>query len=143
MKIRSARPGDLESIVGLLGTLRLPTEGVREHLGEFLVLEADGAMLGTVGLELYGDRALLRSLAVAGAARGRGGGAALVEAALERARTRGVTEIVLLTETAAPFFARRGFEPVPRDDVVAAVRQSVEFRSACPASATCMRLCLG
>jgi amino-acid N-acetyltransferase len=140
MTIRSAQPGDLGSIVGLLEDLRLPSEGVRDHLKEFLVFDEDGAVVGTVGLEVYGDRALLRSLGVARARQGLGRGHALCDAILARARALGMVEIVLLTETASGFFARRGFESIPRDRVDEAVRRSVEFRSACPASATCMRL---
>lgn len=140
MNIRNAHPGDLGSIVGILEELRLPTEGVRDHLDGFLILDDDGEVAGTVGLEVYGDHALLRSLGVASGRQGCGRGGALCDAVLARARALGVTEVVLLTETASGFFARRGFESVPREQVDEAVRQSVEFRKACPASATCMRL---
>lgn len=138
--IRGARPDDLETLGTFLEKLGLPTAGVRDHLGQFLVLEQQGDIVGTVGLEMYGDRALLRSLGVARSQQGCGLGRTLCEAILARARSCGIREIVLLTETAARFFTRWGFEVVSRDEVDAAVRQSAEFGSACPASATCMRL---
>jgi amino-acid N-acetyltransferase len=104
----------------------------------FLVARDGGALLGCVGLELYGEAALLRSLAVAERSRGVGLGAALADAALEDARRRGVRSLYLLTTTAEGFFARRGFERIARDEVPEAVRGSAEFGALCPASAACM-----
>lgn len=140
MTIREAAARDLEGIQELLRALRLPVEGVAEHLHHFLVLELEGHLTGTVGLEVYGDQALLRSLGVVAARQGCGYGQYLYEAILGRARAAGLREIILLTQTAQRFFARQGFEVIPRAEVGAAVRASVEFRSACPASAVCMRL---
>ena len=54
-------------------------------------------------------------------------------------QTGGVTRVFLLTTTAATFFPRFGFREVARADVDAAVRDSVEFTTACPASAVAMR----
>jgi amino-acid N-acetyltransferase len=47
--------------------------------------------------------------------------------------------VFLLTTTAEQFFPRLGFEPISRADVPESVQASVEFQSACPASATVMR----
>jgi len=44
-----------------------------------------------------------------------------------------------LTTTAEGFFPKFGFERIPRADVPARVQESVEFVSACPASAVVMR----
>ena len=44
----------------------------------------------------------------------------------------------LLTETAARFFPRFGFAVEDRSSAPPAVRESVEFRAACPASAVMM-----
>ncbi len=66
--------------------------------------------------------------------RGRGLGHALAERVIEAARRRPARQIVLLTETAA-----RGFRRIARDAADPAGRDSVEFRSACPQSAVCMR----
>ena len=71
---------------------------------------------------------------------GRGHGARLTQAALGLASARGVDTIYLLTETAAGFFPRFGFEPVQRAAVRPEVLQSVEFISACPETATVMTL---
>jgi amino-acid N-acetyltransferase len=47
--------------------------------------------------------------------------------------------VFLLTTTAERFFPRFGFEEIARDEVPASVQASVEFQSACPASAIVMR----
>lgn len=96
--------------------------------------------VGCAALEIYGQAGLLRSVAVAEAWRSQGFGRGLTEMALNLARQRGLTELYLLTETAGEFFPRFGFTPVSRAEVPPAVQQSVEFTTACPASALVMRL---
>jgi amino-acid N-acetyltransferase len=63
----------------------------------------------------------------------------LSAAALALAHELGVPMVFLLTTTAAEFFPRFGFERISREDVPASVKASVEFQSACPASAVVMR----
>ena len=54
----------------------------------------------------------------------------------------GITTVVLLTTTAEDYFPRFGFERTDRSVVPEEVRESAEFRGACPASATVMQLVL-
>jgi amino-acid N-acetyltransferase len=137
--IRLATPGDFSGVVGLLQAADLPTAGLEPALPDFLVAEDQGRVVGVVGLEVYGDRALLRSAVVDAGRRNKGLGSDLVACVLERARTRGVREIYLLTTTAQRYFPRFGFRPIARSEVAAAVRASEEFRGACPESAVAMR----
>jgi amino-acid N-acetyltransferase len=65
-----------------------------------------------------------------------------VQEVLRQARGDAIAELFLLTTTAAAFFERIGFRAIHREDVPAPVRASVEFQSACPSSATVMRLVL-
>ena len=104
-----------------------------------LVARDDGRLLGTAALEMYPDGALLRSVAVASHAQGQGLGRELTEAALRIAREAGTPAVFLLTTTAEHFFLRFGFVRIERHDVPASVRTSVEFTTACPASAAVMR----
>jgi amino-acid N-acetyltransferase len=69
-------------------------------------------------------------------------GRRLVQEALQQARRDGIAEVVLFTTTAAPFFERLGFHVIRRDDVPAPLRASVEFQSACCASAAVLHLVL-
>ena len=137
---RPARPEDLPAALALLNAARLPAEGVAEHFSHFLLIWDAHGLAGMVGQEPHGDAALLRSLAVRPDARGLGLGQALTQSLLARARSRGIQRVFLLTETASGFFPRFGFHAIPRESVDEAVRNSVEFRSACPQSAVCMRL---
>jgi amino-acid N-acetyltransferase len=137
--LRSAASADLPAVLGLLNRSHLPTAGVAEALSQFVVAEERGQLVGTVGLELYGDSALLRSAVVAEGWRGSGVGRALIHRALEIAERERVTDVFLLTTTAGDYFPRFGFDCVARDMVPAPVLASIEFREACPASATVMR----
>lgn len=145
MTVASVRPAtgrDYPAVIGLLDAASLPVAGIAEELADFLVAEADGRIVGAIGLERYGDAALLRSAVVEAGERGAGLGAALVERLLDAARASGVRQIYLLTTTAERYFPRFGFALVARDQVPSAVRASVEFREACPASAVAMRRAL-
>ena len=138
-RVALARAEDLESILRMLAGAGLPTAGVAEHLASALVARAGCRVVGCVALELYGEEALLRSLAVVPAVRGSGLGVRLAEAALELARERGARRVWLLTTTAERFFPRFGFERVERSSLPAALDASAELRGACPASAIAMR----
>jgi amino-acid N-acetyltransferase len=140
--VRAARTDDLPSMQSLLQDSALPIDGVAEHLDAFLVAEHEGALHGVVGLERYGDAALLRSLVVHEEARGTGLGAQLVQAIESVAEQHGVHTLVLLTTTAAAWFPRFGFARTTREAVPPSVTASVEFQGACPASATVMQKAL-
>ncbi len=129
---------ELPAVLSLLDESGLPRDGLDEHLETVLVARAGRDVVGSAALEMYGEAALLRSVAVRRDLRGRGLGRRLTCEALELARKRGVTRVYLLTETADGFFPRFGFRPVPRSLVPEGVRRSVEFVSACPQSARAM-----
>lgn len=134
---RPATPADWPAIAALLRQADLPLAGADEHLADFTVaMSGDGALAGLAGLEVYGDVALLRSVAVT--ERGQGLGQTLVRTVLATAQARGIRQVALLTTTAAGFFPRFGFRPVERSDMPAALRASREFQDACPASAIAM-----
>ena len=133
--ISPARPDDLSAILALLASHRLPEAGLADHLATALVARDGEQVVGCAAIERYDGAGLLRSVAVAQQQRGTGLGMRLTEAAIGLADTLGIRALYLLTETAAGFFPRFGFRPIPRDEVAPAVRQSIEFTRACPASA--------
>jgi amino-acid N-acetyltransferase len=137
--VRSAIAADYPAVIALLEAAGLPTAGVPRTLDDFLVVDTGDGLAGAIGLERYGSGALLRSAVVRPGDQGTGVGAALVRAVLDRGRDGGLREIYLLTTTAERWFPRFGFTPIAREQVPDAVRTSVEFRDACPASATVMR----
>jgi ribosomal protein S18 acetylase RimI-like enzyme len=107
-------------------TLRLL--GADGH-GEILVAVDDARMLGTVMLESWhadsevaraADEAEMRGLAVSPRAQGRGVGAALVRAAVDRAAERGARQVVLSTRPAMTvaqrLYVAEGFTRMPERD---------------------------
>lgn len=137
-EIVPARSSDLAAISALLGAEGLPTDGVADHVDTMFVARQDGRITGVAGLELYGDGGLLRSVVVDRSYRNAGLARQLVEAIVDLARARNVPSVYLLTTTAADYFPRLGFTAISRDLVPPGVQQSVEFVSACPASASVM-----
>ena len=138
--IRPATPADLPAIGRLLTTADLPVTGVAEHLGSFLVAVDDEAVVGSAGLEIHGHHGLLRSVAVTPDQRRSGLGRRLVDEALALARSRRLLSITLLTTTAADYFPRFGFRQIEQAAAPEPVKQSTQFRGACPASAVAMLL---
>ena len=139
MEIEPARPEDGQAILELLAANGLPAAGLLDHLDTAVVVRQGNHVIGCAALEVYDDGVLLRSVAVDVSRRGAGLGVGLTRLVLDLARRRGAPAAYLLTTTAEPFFSRLGFSRIARDEVPAGVRESVEFRSACPASATVMR----
>ncbi len=140
LDIGFATAADVPEIRDLLRRADLPYEDFEAHLTHFLTARRGNLLLGVVGLERAGAYALLRSLAVADAFGGRGLGRRLCHRILEYGRSLGLSDIYLLTTTAADFFKKLGFEAVDRARAPAEIRATQEFSSLCPATAICMRL---
>ena len=138
---RRAEAADYAQITRMLTDAGLPLGGLHGP-DNFLVICRDARVVGCAAIERYEKFGLLRSVALEPLERGRGFGRRLVEEALRQARRQGLTEVFLLTTTAAPFFERLRFRATRREDVPAPLRASVEFQSACPSSATVMHLVL-
>jgi amino-acid N-acetyltransferase len=130
---------DLPAVRALLAAAGLPVADLTAaRLDGFWGCGESPDLTGVVGLEIYGTVALLRSLAVAPAWRGRGLGAALLAHAERAARRRGLAALYLLTTTAEAFFSRRGYVRLPRAAAPSVLRQTTEFAALCPASAVCL-----
>jgi amino-acid N-acetyltransferase len=140
--ISRARTDDLDVVEALLEREQLLVDGLRQHVNPLWVARAGNRVVGCAGLEVYGDVALLRSVAVAAEQRHSGVGSALTSAALEEAARSGIAVVYLFTKTAERFFPRFGFEIVDRADLPASVQSSVEFAHACCADAVVMRTLL-
>lgn len=137
--VRPARETDLSAVTTLLFDSGLPLDGVAEALADFVVAESDQQLVGVAGLEVCCDNALLRSVAVRPEWRSHGVGRALVTRIVSDAEARGLRALYLLTTTAERYFPGFGFRQITREEVPDDVRETAEFREACPASATVMR----
>jgi amino-acid N-acetyltransferase len=142
--IENAKSSDYTYIVDLLRLTNLPPDGIETHLDDFLIIRHPDkstrgeSLIGSVGLEIYGKSALLRSLAVLPEFQGHGLGTRLVSEIIENARVKGITRLFLLTDTAADYFKKREFIFVTRDEVPEDMKQSVEFKTLCTSSPSMM-----
>lgn len=139
-ELRRATAADWPAIERLLTDAGLPRDGGRDHLDQFIVGEIDGELICAGGLEVYGTNALLRSMVVTTAMRGKGWARKLLDQLIQDCASLGVTRLYLLTTTARTYFSRSGFAVVDRATIPEPVLQSREFQGACPASATAMAL---
>jgi amino-acid N-acetyltransferase len=132
------RPPHL-SVVALLEAEGLPASDLTEtHLQHFFFTGSDRAPSALVGLEIYGEAALLRSLVVSAAARARGLGSALLLHAEEYAAAHRVRALYLLTTTAEPYFEHRGYQRIDRSEAPLSIQSTREFASLCPSSSAFM-----
>lgn len=143
-EIAAVQPGQRASVRALLAACGLPEAGLDDHwqTAWVAVNPVTRDVLGSVALEVHGPAALLRSLAAREDARSLGLGSALCDVAMAHARERGLDAVGLLTTTAAPFFARRGFVAVSWAAMPGSLRVSSQFQGACPSSAQAMLLSL-
>jgi amino-acid N-acetyltransferase len=116
MIIRDAKVSDAKSINGLISShaevdrmLFRSMPDIYENLQTFLVAEDAGRVVGCCAIQVvWSDLAEVKSLAVAADRFGKGIGKALVNAAVEKARSLGIKKVFALTlETR--FFEKLGF----------------------------------
>jgi amino-acid N-acetyltransferase len=132
------RPPHL-SVVALLEAEGLPASDLTEaHLEHFFFTGTDGAPSALVGLEIYGNTALLRSLVVSTSARTQGLGSALVLHAEEYAAAHRVHSLYLLTTTAEGYLEHRGYRRINRSEAPLSIQSTREFSSLCPSNSAFM-----
>jgi UDP-N-acetylmuramate: L-alanyl-gamma-D-glutamyl-meso-diaminopimelate ligase len=140
--VMPARLEDKPKIANLLDRVGVAHPVLEQFWPSYLVIPGEddgGALVGCVAIELAGDVALLRMLAVAPERRGEGLGYVLVEAATERARSQGVRHLYLVTDGAQGYFGEKlGFTAVDRKDVAPAVAATAEYMLARSKNATWM-----
>jgi UDP-N-acetylmuramate: L-alanyl-gamma-D-glutamyl-meso-diaminopimelate ligase len=127
-----ARPRDMDDVRKLLRSLDLDWEDLRnEDYRNFYALINEDGFVGCVAIEVYGEDAVLRSLAVHPSLRGHGYGWMLADTAITQTRWRGVRRLYLITEkNASDFFAEKhGFRIVDLSLVAPDVASSPSFHS--------------
>lgn len=122
MYIRERQSGDLESVRVLLESSGLPFNGIERTRG--WIAEENGQIISHIALEEADDAVILRSLATAPAAQGRGVARHLMELAEAHAGNR---TILLRTKTVGPWVLRRGYALIASDQVPASLRSTSEF----------------
>jgi amino-acid N-acetyltransferase len=141
LTIEQASSSHLKDVEELLELTELPIDGVSLHIDDFFVAKTEGyqknisSIVGCVGLEIYGEDAVLRSLAVHPEYQGKGIGKTLILKITEYAKKKSVKMLYLLTTTAEDYFPVHGFQFTSRDDIPQTILNSPEFSSICPSSA--------
>lgn len=102
------------------------------------VRSPDGTVVGIGGLEIHAGGGLVRSVAVDDRHRSFGLGTSILIALVAHAAEAGLQDIFLLTEDAAGFFARHGFQPMAREDVPEWVQATPQYAELCADSAVIM-----
>jgi BolA protein len=134
-------PAEDQRLVSLLSRDRLPTDDLGGEAKTFFALmTAAGEVAAVAGLELCGNDALLRSVAVADAYRSRGLGRAIVRNLLADLRRKRVKAVYILTGSAETFFTQLGFSKVERSMVPKAVTETSQFTGTRCSSASAMML---
>ena len=133
---------DVPAIEALLVKAKLSIVGVRRHIAHFRVGRVGGQIVAVGGLEIYGEQALLRSIAVDAEQRNKAYGKQTVRDLCQSAQLAGIHDVYLKTVSATPFFEGLGFHVITNEQLPKSVKKSSQFRGACPASATVMHLAL-
>ncbi len=88
-----------EAFRSLLRSSSLPADDLNYKKDLLIGYYEGNILVGTGGLEVYGDHGLLRSLSVKFGIRGRSVGTNITEYLLDEAKRRGLKGVYLLTET--------------------------------------------
>ena len=124
MKIRPAQYTDIDTIVRMIAHyaaqgIMLPRShtALADALGNYLVADIDGEIIGCGGLEQYSSStAEIFGLATSADKSVRGTGSAIVQALIAKARTEKIAHVFALT-LAPAFFQKMGFRTVQHADL--------------------------
>jgi amino-acid N-acetyltransferase len=122
----------------LLQQHKLPVTDINEDKLLYLLLDGE-RVIGTAGLEIFEDCALLRSVSIIKEEQGKGYGNFLNTTIENYAAESGISCLYLLTTTAKDFFDKHGYCAISREDAPASVQQTAEFTALCPLSAVVMK----
>ncbi len=137
LKIAVSETGRQEAI-NLLQQHGLPVSDIDDDKLLYLLLDGE-KIIGTAGLEIFEDCALLRSVSVIKEEQGKGYGKIINEQIEKYTKESGINCLYLLTTTAKDFFDKQGYCVIRREDSPETVKQTAEFSSLCPASAVVMK----
>jgi amino-acid N-acetyltransferase len=130
VSLRPAVGEDVPIILALLQAYHLPGNELEDHIGNFVVAEAEGRVVACGGVEVYDSATsgLIRSMAVEEGLRGSGVGRLVLEWVIAKAAERGLDEVFLFTMNAHPFYEHFGFRHCTIKDFPKEARRSAQYR---------------
>ncbi|GIZ51885.1 GNAT family N-acetyltransferase [Noviherbaspirillum aridicola] len=139
---RPLEPDEVRPLQVMLASCNMPSSDVTsKNFKDFLVARkgSDGkTMLACVGMERYGDSALVKTLAVEPSVRGQGWAKQMLGLVEERARREGIRAAYVVTNEAIDFFTARGYERIVPTDVPEELRNTRVF-AVIPPMAVCLK----
>lgn len=137
-QIEKVTEKDLKKVFTLLQSLKLPVEGIDDHLSNFFVIKDKNEIIGSGGIEIYQDSGLIRSIAIDPKYQKKGLGRRIVEFLLSYAKEKQIKELFLLTDTVPKLYEKFGFNYIKREEMNSIIEQSEEFKGSCPNTAHLM-----
>lgn len=129
--VRLAQETDFADIVRLLQKANVNADGVDKPTSRFLVVENQGTesanIIGTAGVEFYGEKALLRSLVLESAGNARIG-VEMIRLLLAFVQEQAMKELYLLTRASTSFFEQLGFSEIAWDQLPHDIRMSAHVQ---------------
>jgi UDP-N-acetylmuramate: L-alanyl-gamma-D-glutamyl-meso-diaminopimelate ligase len=139
--VMPAEPADLTALDRLLEDVGLEVPDLADDLEDYIVLRGPWGIGGCIGLEIHGQTALLKDLALAPERRGEGLSWLLAEAAVRAAASRGVRSLYMF---GVPETLRTGqmlgFAVVACAEIDEQVKRSATLKRAWYTEGTCLRL---
>ena len=127
-----------QEAINLLQQPGLPVSDIDDDKLLYLLMDGE-KIIGTAGLEIFEDCALLRSVSVIKEEQGKGYGKVIIEEIEKYVKESGINCLYLLTTTAKDFFDKQGYCVIKREESPEALKQTAAFTSLCPASAMVMK----
>lgn len=127
-----------QAVMQLLAEQKLPVTDIKEDTLLY-ILEDEAEPIGTAGLDIFDDCALLRSISVVKSVQGKGYGKILNEQIERFAKDSGINCLYLITNTARDFFDKQGYCVIDRSAAPAVIQQTDQFNSLCPSTAAVMK----
>lgn len=129
--IRMATEQDLPNLVDFLEKANLGTEGVKETIEYFLLMEdGSGRLRATIGVEPFGENGLLRSLVITAGMK-ENEILTLFEQILRLTKEKNISSLFLATnkQTSVPFFEMLGFSTIAEEDLPEDLYQSEHIKN--------------
>ncbi len=126
---------EILKVAELLQSFNLPTLDIEIAPIHFYEIKEGSELIGVGGIEIYGQNAILRSLAIHKAYHNKGYGKLVTSFLEQTAQKNGIEKLFLLTTTAEIFFKKNGYKLIARDKCPPEILSSGEFSRLCPGSA--------
>ncbi len=138
IKIRQADKSDLADIIKLLETNNLPSVDIPNSSIQLFIGSYNNETIGVVGIEIYEETGLLRSLAVHDSFKKLRVGTKLINKLFDHIKLNNIKDVYLLTETAEDYFTKFDFFKVERSNTPDIIMETDEYKDICPNSAVVM-----